>query len=155
MTQTADQPMADLLDNLLCFDVYAVDLAFGRVYKPLLEPLGLTYPQMLVLTALWREDGVSVGAIGDLLSLETNTLTPLIKRMETRGLVRRERDKADERRVLVHLSERGEALRTEIEPALICAGEATGLTLEEGRKLQTMLRKLRNGLNTAARNAAE
>src|ERR1051325_7206567 len=84
------------LDNQLCFAVYAAAHAFNATYKPLLEPLGLTYPQYLVMLVLWQEDGVTVSGIGARLGLDSGTLTPLLKRLETAGLVTRLRDAADE-----------------------------------------------------------
>src|SRR3954463_16375045 len=87
------------LDNQLCFAVYAAAHAFNATYKPLLEPLGLTYPQYLAMLVLWEEDGVTVSAIGSRLGLDSGTLTPLLKRLEAAGLVSRLRDAADERQV--------------------------------------------------------
>ncbi|MBB3773193.1 DNA-binding MarR family transcriptional regulator [Angulomicrobium tetraedrale] len=111
------------LDTFLCFAVYSANHAFNRVYKPLLDRLGLTYPQYLAMVTLWTQDGVTVGQIGERLMLETNTLTPLLKRMEAAGLVRRVRDVADERQVRIHLTDKGRALRGEAEgiPARIGA----------------------------------
>ena len=85
------------LDNFLCFAVYTAGHAFNRLYKPLLEALGLTYPQYLAMVALWEKDDQTVGELGEKLFLESNTLTPLLKRLEGMGLVTRVRDKADER----------------------------------------------------------
>jgi DNA-binding MarR family transcriptional regulator len=99
------------LSNLLCFAVYSANHAFNRLYKPILDELGLTYPQYVAMVTLWREDGLTVGQIGERILLETNTVTPLLKRMEAAGLVLRTRCKADERQVLVHLTEKGKALR--------------------------------------------
>ncbi|MDQ0512032.1 MarR family winged helix-turn-helix transcriptional regulator [Ancylobacter amanitiformis] len=111
------------LDTFLCFAVYSANHAFNRVYKPLLDRLGLTYPQYLAMVTLWTQDGVTVGQIGERLMLETNTLTPLLKRMEAAGLVRRVRDAVDERQVRIHLTDKGRALRGEAEgiPARIGA----------------------------------
>src|SRR5690349_9051070 len=95
------------LDRQLCFALYSASLAMTRLYKPLLEPLGLTYPQYLVMLALWEDAGHSVGSLGDRLALDSGTLTPLLKRLESMGLVDRVRDPADERRVLVHLTAAG------------------------------------------------
>jgi len=103
------------LDDFLCFAVYSANHAFNRVYKPILDRLNLTYPQYLAMVTLWAEDGVTVGQIGDRLLLETNTLTPLLKRLESAGLVRRVRDASDERQVRIHLTEKGRALRHEAE----------------------------------------
>ena len=86
------------LNDLVCFAVYSANNAFNRFYKPIMAELGLTYPQFLVLMALWEEDGQGVGQLGERLGLESNTLTPLLKRMETAGVIERRRDRADERR---------------------------------------------------------
>lgn len=98
------------LDRQLCFSVYAAAHAFTRFYKPLLAPLGLTYPQYLVLLVLWKGDGVPLGGIGERLGLDSGTLTPLLKRMEASGLLLRRRAAGDERQVLVTLTEKGRAL---------------------------------------------
>lgn len=99
------------LENFLCFAVYSANHAFNRVYKPMLDRLGLTYPQYVAMVALWSGDGLTVGQLGERVLLETNTLTPLLKRMEAAGLVRRVRDALDERQVRIFLTEHGEALR--------------------------------------------
>ena len=89
------------LDNFICFAVYTASHALNRVYKPLLETLGLTYPQYLAMVSLWEHDGQTVGGLGEKLFLESSTLTPLLKRLETAGYVRRERSREDERVVVV------------------------------------------------------
>jgi DNA-binding MarR family transcriptional regulator len=99
------------LNDFLCFAVYAAGHGFNRVYKPLLEPPGLTYPQYLVMTALWERDDQTVGALGERLPLESNTLTPLLKRLESQGRIRRVRDPRDERQVRVQLTDAGGARR--------------------------------------------
>jgi DNA-binding MarR family transcriptional regulator len=99
------------LDELLCFSVYSASMAINRTYKPLLDELGITYPQYLVLNVLWDGDAQSVGAIAERLSLESSTVTPLIKRLEAGSLVTRTRQPEDERRVLVSLTKRGRELR--------------------------------------------
>ena len=99
------------LDLQVCFPLYAASNLFGRLYRPVLAKLGLTYSQYLVMLVLWQQTPQSVGALGGRLHLDSGTLTPLLKRMETAGLVTRQRDVADERRVLVGLTEPGEALR--------------------------------------------
>jgi|SRR5271157_5921025 len=101
------------LDSQLCFSLYATSMAVNRTYKPLLDRLGITYPQYLVLLALWEEDGRTVGAIAARLGLESSTVTPLVKRVEAAGLVTRTRNPEDERQVQVRLTERGVALREE------------------------------------------
>jgi len=108
------------LDQQLCFSVYSASMAIGRAYKPMLDQLGLTYPQYLVLHALWEEDGRTVGAIADRLALESSTVTPLVKRLEAAGLVIRQRNPADERQVMVRLTDAGHAIRNRCG----CLGEA-------------------------------
>jgi DNA-binding MarR family transcriptional regulator len=104
------------LSDHLCFMLYSASRAFTAAYKPLLEPLGLTYPQYLVLVVLWEQDGLNVKEISDRLQLDSGTLTPLLKRMEAAGFVRRRRDTADERQVRVGLTSRGRALQAEAAP---------------------------------------
>jgi DNA-binding MarR family transcriptional regulator len=101
------------LGNQICFPIYAASRLFTRAYQPHLDALGITYPQYLVMMVLWEVDEASVGAIAERLLLNTNTITPLLKRMEVQGLIERQRSEADERRVLVHLTERGRALQVE------------------------------------------
>jgi DNA-binding MarR family transcriptional regulator len=100
------------LDEQLCFALYHASRALTRAYAPLLEPLGLTYPQYLVLLVLWERDGVAVKAIGERLALDSGTLTPLLKRLAQQGLVERRRGEDDERVVRIHLTSAGRALRT-------------------------------------------
>ena len=105
----ADQPLR--LDNQICFAVYSAAHAFNRVYKPLLDRLGLTYPQYLVMLVLWERDGVPLRDIGEKLFLDSGTLTPLLKRLEAAQLVRRTRGTEDERHVLIALTPQGHALK--------------------------------------------
>ncbi|QIB34368.1 MarR family winged helix-turn-helix transcriptional regulator [Ancylobacter pratisalsi] len=99
------------LDDFLCFAVYSANHAFNRVYRPMLDRIGLTYPQYVVMVTLWGEDGMTVGQVGEKVLLETNTLTPLLKRLEAAGLVRRVRDTGDERQVRIFLTDQGQELR--------------------------------------------
>ena len=99
------------LDRQVCFPLYAASNLLTRLYRPVLARLGLTYPQYLVLLVLWERSPLTVGALGDVLYLDSGTLTPLLKRMEQAGLVERRRDRHDERRVLIHLTDAGRALR--------------------------------------------
>ena len=99
------------LDNQLCFALYSSSLLLTKAYKPLLAEIGLTYPQYLAMLALWEDDGVTVGTLGARLFLDSGTLTPLLKRLEAAKLVKRVRSDADERQVLIHLTEKGRALR--------------------------------------------
>lgn len=134
------------LDDMICLDLYKARLAVGRAYKPLLAPLGLTYAQYLVLVALWQQDGQSIGALGRALALETSTLTPLLKRMEQAGLVQRRRDAADERRVLITLSAKGQALQDQ-QPAITRAmSTRLGLDRAELDQMRGALQKLQRKL---------
>ncbi|MDT8760709.1 MarR family transcriptional regulator [Sphingomonas psychrotolerans] len=99
------------LDDQLCFSLYATSMAITRAYKPMLDTLGITYPQYLVLHALWEQDGRTVGAIAERLALESSTVTPLVKRLEAAGFVTRQRNPIDERQVQVRLTERGVEMR--------------------------------------------
>jgi len=110
--KTSSEPVEALrLDRQLCFALYGAANRVTRLYRPLLEALGLTYPQYLAMLVLWEASPRTVGALGEALDLESSTLTPLLKRLETQGLVARTRDPEDERRVVVTLTEAGAALR--------------------------------------------
>ena len=128
--------------DMLCFALYSANHAMTRLYRPLLQPLGLTYPQYLVLVALWSEDERRVGALGEELGLDTNTLTPLLKRMAEAGLVTRSRSAADERVVTVRLTDKGRALEAEAERITTCVFEATGLSVEELADLRDRIARL-------------
>ena len=145
----ADAPL--LLSNQLCFAIYSAGHAFNRVYKPLLDRLGLTYPQYLVMLVLWERDGLSVKEIGERLFLDSGTLTPLLKRLEVAHLVKRTRSAADERQVLVALTARGAGLRDKaksvIPPAILAA---TGCSVAELGALQHSRVTLREQLDAAA-----
>ncbi|USI74134.1 MarR family winged helix-turn-helix transcriptional regulator [Sphingomonas morindae] len=147
---TEPDPAAIPLDHLLCFAVYSTGLAFNRVYKPLLDGLGLTYPQYLALIALSEAPTLSVGALGERLGLESNTLTPLIKRLAAAGLVERQRDTSDERVVRVALTEQGRATvaRAACLPEAILA--ATGHTPGEIGAMRDTLLTLRAQLRAYA-----
>lgn len=138
------------VDDLLCFSFYAASHAFTRVYKPLLDAVGLTYPQYLVMVALWEKDDQTVGGIGEKLGLESSTLTPLLKRLEALGLVTRSRDPADERVVRVRISAQGEALRAQARTIPECILKATGLDLDDAVRLQREVTALRDALEKAA-----
>lgn len=138
------------VDELLCFAIYSAGHAFNRVYKPLLDALGLTYPQYLVMLALWGEDGQTVGSLGEKLFLESSTLTPLIKRLEGMGYVARSRDPADERQVRVRLTRSGAALRAKASDVPACILDATGMSVSTLRKLQDEISTLRDNLLKAA-----
>lgn len=136
------------LDDFLCFAIYEANLAFNQLYRSLLEGLGLTYPQYLVMTLLWRRDKRTVKDIGEALSLEYNTLTPLIKRLETMGLVSRTRDSTDQRVVNVALSARGRELQKEAHAVPGCVTEASGLSPGAFADLKTALNALRDNIGT-------
>lgn len=130
------------LDQQVCFPLYAAGNALTRAYRPVLAPLDLTYPQYLVMLVLWEQDGLSVGELGQRLHLDSGTLTPLLKRMEAAGLLRRQRATDDERRVEIALSEAGQALREQakaVPPQMLCA---MGLSLDELKALKTGLESL-------------
>ncbi|HSI61353.1 MAG TPA: MarR family transcriptional regulator [Ideonella sp.] len=137
------------LDQQLCFALYAASLAMTRLYKPLLEPLGLTYPQYLAMLVLWEADGISVSALGERLSLDSGTLTPLLKRLDATGLVQRLRDAADERRVLLQLTPAGRALKTRAESVPQQVSCAAGCDLQELSQLTQRLKTLRDDLTQA------
>lgn len=109
MTERPNDPPP--LHDQLCYAIYSAGIAIQRAYKPLLDGLGLTYPQYLVLNVLWSEDGQTVGAIARALALESSTLTPVLKRLETSGLLRRTRNLSNERQVVIALTEEGIALK--------------------------------------------
>lgn len=139
------------LSNFLCFAVYSANLAFGRAYKPILEPLGLTYTQYIAMVALAEEDDLAVGALGEKLFLESNTLTPILKKLESMGYVSRRRDPADERQVRVSLTPAGRSL---LDKSLgVSLVEATGLG-EEFPAVQQTVAKLRDNLLRATEAAS-
>lgn len=137
------------LDNMLCFAVYAAEHAFTRFYKPRLEALGLTYPQYLVFLVLWEKDDLTVKALGERLFLDSGTITPLIKRLEARGLVMRRRDEDDERQVRIRLTPEGRALRAQAQAIPLAVAGGTGLTLDGGAALHRELMALRERLDRA------
>lgn len=140
----------DELADFLCFSVYEAGHAFNQLYRELLADLGLTYPQYLVMTLLWRRDDRTVKELGHKLGLASNTLTPLLKRLESNGLLGRRRDPADERSVRIVLTDAGRDLeaRAKIVPERV--GEATGLTQAELADLNATLRRLRSALSERA-----
>jgi DNA-binding MarR family transcriptional regulator len=131
---------------MLCFAIYGAAHAFTRAYKPLLDPLGLTYPQYLVMLILWAEDGLPVKTIGERLGLDSGTLSPLLKRLEQAQLVKRLRDKQDERQVKILLTPKGDALRKEAAGVMQSVGSATGCNLQELEALRDGLQGLRRRL---------
>ncbi|MBD0415371.1 MarR family winged helix-turn-helix transcriptional regulator [Oryzicola mucosus] len=139
------------LDSMLCFAVYAAGHAFTRFYKPRLEALDLTYPQYLVFIVLWEQDDITVKALGDRLFLDSGTITPLIKRLEARGLVTRRRDEDDERQVRIRLTPEGRALREKAMAIPLQVAEGTGMTLESVERLRKELLDLRDQLDGGSR----
>ncbi len=134
------------LDDQLCYAIYSAGMAIQRVYKPVLDDLGLTYPQYLVLNVLWRQDGLTVGGIAEKLALESSTLTPLLKRLESAGLLRRTRNPQNERQVVVELTDQGRALRSRagcLADALIAASGQSSSQLNE---LNRAVRDLRDAI---------
>ena len=135
------------LDNQVCFALYSASLAMTKLYKPLLDAIGLTYPQYLVMLVLWEGDGITVSALGERLYLDSGTLTPLLKRLETSGLIARLRDAADERRVRISLTPAGRSLRDAAERIPPCVLQSSQCTLPELAALTGQLKTLRARLN--------
>jgi MarR family transcriptional regulator, organic hydroperoxide resistance regulator len=140
MTKNSAGPVP--LEDQLCFAVYGTGIAIQRLYKPLLDELGLTYPQYLVLNVLWRSDGLTVGGLAEELALESSTLTPLLKRLEAAGLLHRTRNPQNERQVVVTLTPQGKALREQagcLGAELLAASGQTPAALAE---LNSQIRQL-------------
>ena len=147
MKPTTPEAAAPRLADFLCFAVYSANLAFGRAYRPILDELGLTYPQYIAIVALWEEDDQTVSHLGEKLFLESNTLTPILKKLESMGYLTRRRDPRDERQVRVNLTEAGRRLREKgLTMNLI---KQTRLPPEEFAKLQKAVSNLRNSLMEA------
>lgn len=142
------------LDQQLCFALYAASLAMTKLYKPLLDPLGLTYPQYLAMLVLWQGDGLTVSMLGERLALDSGTLTPLLKRLESAGHVQRLRDAADERRVLLQLTPAGRALKARAVQVPKAMARATGCELGELATLTARLHALRLQLTASLRGTA-
>lgn len=136
-----------LLHNQLCFALYSTSLMMTKVYKPLLQALGLTYPQYLAMMVLWERDGLTVGDISARLLTDPGSLTPLLKRLEGEGLISRTRNKEDERVVLLHLTEQGRALQQRAIGIPGCILSASGLDIEKLQAMQADLLKLRESLH--------
>jgi DNA-binding MarR family transcriptional regulator len=135
------------LDKQLCFALYSASLAMTKVYKPLLAPLGLTYPQYLVMLTLWEDDALSVSTLGGRLALDSGTLTPLLKRLEAQGQLTRQRDAADERRVIVRLTEGGRKLKIAARSVPPQIARSTGCELGEIVDLTRQLTAVRDALS--------
>jgi DNA-binding MarR family transcriptional regulator len=148
-TPASPSPLA--LDRQLCFALYATTLAMTKAYKPLLAPLGLTYPQYLAMLVLWQGDGLTVSQIGERLGLDSGTLTPLLKRIEALGLVQRLRDAADERRVRLTLTAQGRSLRERAEAIPQAMAQQLGCDSDGVVDLIQRLGALRQALTTISR----
>jgi DNA-binding MarR family transcriptional regulator len=141
MAKTMEIPEEEKrLERQLCFAVYATAHAFTRAYKPILDKVGLTYPQYLVMLVLWEKAELPVKTIGEQLDLDSGTLSPLLKRLEQNGLIKRTRDSRDERQVIVTLTPKGRSM---------AIGQAAGCTLDEMAEIRGALQKLRGNLNAA------
>jgi len=134
------------LDHQLCFALYSASLAMTKLYKPLLEEMGLTYPQYLAMLVLWENDGVTVSELGERLYLDSGTLTPLLKRLETADLVTRLRDVQDERRVLIRLTAAGRKLKARAARIPGCVLQATQCDVAEVMALTQQVQTLRDRL---------
>jgi DNA-binding MarR family transcriptional regulator len=143
--QAADAPL--LLGNQICFAIYSTAHAFNRVYKPLLDRLGLTYPQYLVMLVLWERDGVPVKDIGERMFLDSGTLTPLLKRLEAAQLIKRTRNPADERQVLIALTPQGHALKEKARTVPQSILAASACSIGELSAMKNDLVALRDRLN--------
>lgn len=137
-------PTMPRLADFLCFAVYSTNLAYGKAYKPILDKLGITYTQWIAIVALWEEDNQTVSSLGAKLFLESNTLTPILKKLEAMGLIRRQRSMADERQVIISLTEEGRQLRERGHQRTLI--DATGLSDDEFRALQKIVSKVRDRL---------
>ncbi|MEH2564590.1 MULTISPECIES: MarR family transcriptional regulator [unclassified Bradyrhizobium] len=143
--QAADQMLR--LDNQICFAIYSTAHAFNRVYKPLLDRLGLTYPQYLVMLVLWERDDVPVKDIGERLLLDSGTLTPLLKRLEAADLIKRTRSTEDERQVLIALTSQGQALREKARSVPQSILAASACSIGELSAMKNEILALRDRLN--------
>jgi len=148
-TKTTDTNAALLLDNQLCFALYSANLALNKLYRQLLAPLNLTYPQYLVMLILWERDDITVSEIGERLFLDSATLTPLLKRLESVGLIVRQRSRQDERQVAVTLSDEGRALQQQAQDIPQAVGCAARCDTETLLALKQQLEQLRQQLHRA------
>ncbi len=148
MSKTPDPCESLMLNNQLCFALHSTSLLMTKVYKPLLQALGLTYPQYLAMMVLWEEDSLTVGEISSRLLTDPGSLTPLLKRLEAEGLLSRTRSREDERVVVVELTAAGRALQDKAMGIPQCILRASGLELEQLRKLQADLIALRSNLQS-------
>lgn len=143
-----DPPAGSLaLDDQLCFALYSASRAVTAAYRPVLAELGLTYPQYLTMLAVWQRGELPMKELGATLGMDYGTLSPLVKRLETAGLVRRERQAGDERTITVAATEQGEALRASAAQVPGAMGRAYGMTAEEADELRDRLRELTDRLS--------
>ncbi|ABX04385.1 MAG TPA: MarR family transcriptional regulator [Herpetosiphon sp.] len=131
-----------LLEQQLCFDVYAASRAINKAYRPLLEALSLTYPQYLVMLVLWEHEAQTVKQLGEQLQLDSGTLSPLLKRLESAGFLQRQRRASDEREVEIQLTEAGRALRQQASNVPASIFQAIGLSAAEYLQLKHLLRQV-------------
>lgn len=136
------------LERQLCFAVYSAAHAFNRAYKPILDRVGLTYPQYLVMLVLWEKGCLSVKTIGEKLDLDSGTLSPLLKRLEQAGLIIRTRDPKDERQVIISLTEKGTGMKCQVGTIMDAIGQATGCDMTEIANLRDRLQQLKTNLTT-------
>lgn len=138
------------LDVLLCFSAYSLSHAFSRFYRPMLEKLGLTYPQFIVMMVLWEEGRTTMKALSEKVLLDSNTLTPLLKKLEAAGLVTRERNKEDERVLDVAPTDKAMALKLDGKKAALAIAENSGETLEGVIEMQRRMTKMRENIEKAS-----
>lgn len=141
-TTLSDSEDMLLLDRQVCFPLYAASNLLNRLYRPVLAQFNLTYPQYLVMLVLWEQSPLSVGDLGDKLFLDSGTLTPLLKRLEANGLVSRQRDPADERRVLIRLSEQGQQLKQQAGIIPQTLGNSLNLSMQQIEQLRTQVQQM-------------
>lgn len=134
------------LDEFLCFAVYSANHAFNRVYQPLLQRLDLTYPQFIAMIVLWTEDNLTVGELGGKLFLQTNTLTPMLKRLEALKYIQRQRDGTDERQVRIKLTTKGRKLQAKASEIICSVRSATKLGDKQMAQMVRDIRALRRSL---------
>ncbi|MFI8481369.1 MarR family winged helix-turn-helix transcriptional regulator [Pseudomonas sp. NPDC078700] len=152
MNTPLDPCNALLLDNQMCFALHSTSLMMTKTYKPLLQELGLTYPQYLAMLVLWETDGITVGEISARLLTDPGSVTPLLKRLEAEGLLQRIRTKADERVVELHLTAKGRALHEQAKTIPGCILKATGLPMEQLEEIKQALVTLRKHLRESLDN---
>lgn len=141
------------LDLLLCFSAYSLSHAFSRFYRPMLDKLGLTYPQFVVMMVLWENGKITMKALTDLVMLESNTLTPLLKKLEAAGLVKRARNKDDERVLDIEITEAGLALKTDGQLAAVELALASGEELDGVIEMQQRMAKMRDSVRAKLEQA--